>query len=238
MQRRRQRGRQSSSCSVLPKASLVSSTSRIRSARRYSRNDRSKSPLDQSTRSRDKRYGLRVKASYADLSPLSKLATGTVETAVTTVLDYVTGFGTGYVLGSLTDVPRFLFSMATPKDNLMDFTMWGEAQARVVRMHSRSMRWAVNWASISAVYGGLGVIIKVARNGKVDEWNTIVSSAAAGAFFGRKQGPQGMVRTALMYGGVSYLLAGLQRQNLVKERQSFEGYRGEVLGEEEKDLFS
>jgi len=42
-----------------------------------------------------------------------------------------------------------------------------------------------SWAGISATLGGMRVACKVVRGGVEDEWNTVFSSMAAGAFFRR-----------------------------------------------------
>jgi hypothetical protein len=178
---------------------------------------------------------------YKDLTPLGRAVAGTVEVVVTTLSEYLTGFVGGYVLGTATDIPRLLF----------------------LRMHTKSFRWARNWGGVSAAFGCFRVAAKVARGGKEDEWTTILSSMAAGAYFARLgmyctvlsvrvrrlvhermyslycsqiicrrrfnsfndshpnthplclfsslllEGPQAMVRGAVTYGGLMYLLANL-----------------------------
>jgi hypothetical protein len=119
---------------------------------------------------------------YASLGPVGKTVAGTVEIAVSTLTEYITGFVGGYVLGSITDVPRFMFKTV---DNTQTFPFFQEMAKRYGRMHSKSLRWAKTWGGISAAFGGFRVATKVVRGGKEDEWNTILTSAAAGAFFAR-----------------------------------------------------
>ena len=124
--------------------------------------------------------------SYADLGPIGRVVAGTVEVTVTTVLEFLTGFCGGYFLGTVTDLPRLFFrSTAAAAEAQQQRTLLQEASRRLARMHGKSTRWAKSWGGISAAFGGFGVLVKVVRNGKEDEWNTVLSSMAAGAYFGR-----------------------------------------------------
>jgi hypothetical protein len=120
--------------------------------------------------------------SYSDLGPVGRVVAGTVEVTVSTVMEYATGFFGGYFLGSVTDVPRLLFRNIDPERQR---SFMQETSGRFSRMHGKSFRWAKSWGAISAAFGGFGVLVKVVRNGKEDEWNSILSSMAAGAFFSR-----------------------------------------------------
>ena len=65
-----------------------------------------------------------------------------------------------------------------------------------------------SWGELSAVFGGCRVAVKVLRNGQEDDWSSVLSSMAAGAFLARKDGPQAMIRGAATYGMMIYLLSG------------------------------
>jgi hypothetical protein len=119
---------------------------------------------------------------YRDLTPLGRVVAGTVEIAIVTATDFISGLMGGYVLGTLTDVPRLLFR---PLDPQVQQPFWNEFSGRCMRLHSKSAKWGKNWASISATFGCTRVAVKVIRGGTEDEWNTIFSSMAAGAFFAR-----------------------------------------------------
>lgn len=123
---------------------------------------------------------------YADLSPIGKIVAGTVEIALSTVLEYISGFMGGYCLGTLFDVPRLLTKPIEPPPNMERLPFLQQAAGRASRMHGKSMKWATQWAGISAAFGGFRVTAKVVRGGVEDEWNTIFSSMAAGAYFARK----------------------------------------------------
>ena len=118
---------------------------------------------------------------YADLGLLGKIVAGTVEITMTTLFEYATGFLGGYLLGTVTDVPRLLFRPLDPPKP----STFREFSGRFHRMHGKSFRWATSWGGISAAFGGFRVLAKVVRGGKEDEWSNILSSMAAGAYFSR-----------------------------------------------------
>ena len=119
---------------------------------------------------------------YSDLTPLGRLIAGTVEVSITTALEFLTGFCGGYFLGTVTDVPRLLFRKVQDETQR---SFWQETSGRMSRMHGKSFKWAKTWGGISAAFGGFGCLVKVVRNGREDEWNTVLSSMAAGAYFSR-----------------------------------------------------
>ncbi|GKY98418.1 hypothetical protein MPSEU_000799300 [Mayamaea pseudoterrestris] len=148
----------------------------------------------------------RPKITYRDLSPIGKLIAGTVEVCVATVMEYVTGFTAGYVIGCVTDVPRLLFQSTQPDQQV---SLMQDFSARTARMNGKSLKWARSWGELSAVFGGCRVAVKLLRNGKEDEWSSVFSSMAAGAFLARAQGPQGMIQGAATYGLMIYVLSGM-----------------------------
>lgn len=117
---------------------------------------------------------------YAELGPVGRIVAGAVEVAVSTGLEFLSGFMGGYALGTVTEVPRLLFRSTNQP------TFLKETSSRFVRLNSKSIRWAKSWGGISAAFGGFNVLIKVVRGGKEDDWNSIISSTAAGVFFARK----------------------------------------------------
>lgn len=121
-------------------------------------------------------------ATYAQLGPVGKVVAGTLEITVSTLLEFLSGFCGGYLLGTVTGLPAFVTKPVTPATS----SFWQQFQRRAVRMHGKSARWGTSWGGISAAFGGFRVTTKVLRGGKEDEWSTILSSMAAGAFFARK----------------------------------------------------
>lgn len=105
---------------------------------------------------------------------VEKFLIGSVIVAGTTAMEYASGFMGAFVLGTLRGMPGLVYS----KEGL---TM-GQ---RFSNMNARSMRWGKTWAPISAVFGGSDAATRIIRNNKNDQWNTIISSAVAGAYFSR-----------------------------------------------------
>lgn len=123
--------------------------------------------------------------SFGDLSPVGKVIAGTTQVVVTTALDFIAGFFTGYFMGTVVGVPGLLFSPLEPGVPKIFMT---EMKGRLGRMNSRSMSWGTGWGGMSAAFGGFKAGVLVLRDGKYDTWNEIFSSAAAGAYFARKGG--------------------------------------------------
>lgn len=127
--------------------------------------------------------------SYDDLTVVGRVIAGVVEIGCSVAIEYVTGFVSGYFLGSLTGLPALLTQGLAATDVAAAATtrnaFWKEVVGRTARMHGKSVTWAQRWAGISAAFGGFKVGTRVLRNNKEDEWNTILSSMAAGAFFAR-----------------------------------------------------
>lgn len=146
-----------------------------------------------------------AEVSYKDLGPIGKTIAGCTEIVVSTVLEYCTGYLQGFFFGTIVGAPGFAFR---PMEGAVRQPLATEISSRFARMNVRSKSWGKNFGSISAAFGGFGVAVRVLRNGEEDIWNNIISSAAAGAFFERKNGPQAMLRGALMYGGLIYATSG------------------------------
>lgn len=165
-------------------------------------------------------------SSYEELTWLGKIVAGVTEVAVTVIIEYAIGFVGGYFLGSLTGIPSFFMNALENPNNVPKNSFLNELGSRSLRLHRKSMSWATNLGGISAAFGGFRVAVRVCRNGKEDEWTTILSSMAAGAYFARSDGPQAMLRGAVLYGGLMYLLSG----NLFggQRRQQFE-YKEEAM---------
>jgi hypothetical protein len=79
---------------------------------------------------------------YRDLSPLGKLVAGTVEIGIATIVEYMTGFMGGYVIGTVTDIPRLLFRSVETGSPEQQLTLWQEVSQRTMRMNNKSFKWA------------------------------------------------------------------------------------------------
>ncbi len=105
---------------------------------------------------------------------LEKVLIGGFMIGGTTAMEYASGYLGAYVLGTIVGIPGVAYS----KEGLRI----GE---RFRNMNARSTNWAKTWAPISAVFGGSDAATRIIRGNKQDQWNTIISSAAAGAYFSR-----------------------------------------------------
>ena len=133
---------------------------------------------------------------YYELGPIGKCVAGVTQIAVTTIMEYVTGFMAGIFIGSVAGIPGFVLNpldknpanpgtAANAAANSRLPIFMKEVSGRFSRMNTRSMKWAKTWGYYSATFGGSRIAIKVLRGGREDDWNTIISSAIAGAFFAR-----------------------------------------------------
>jgi hypothetical protein len=141
---------------------------------------RSSSTLLASSSSRQKKKKNEVieipKEPTPSTSLLGDALIGGVVIIGTTAVEYASGFIGGYFLGTLVGIPGIVYS----KEGL-------RLPQRFANMNARSMRWAKTWAPISAVFGGCDAATRVVRGNDVhDQWNTVISSAAAGAYFSRQ----------------------------------------------------
>mmetsp|Transcript_28243 Transcript_28243/g.39747 ORF Transcript_28243/g.39747 Transcript_28243/m.39747 type:complete len:256 (+) Transcript_28243:286-1053(+) len=143
---------------------------------------------------------------WDDLHPVAKVIAGSVKIGVIFGLEYAQGWLGGYFLGCVTGIPSLMFKPSGAGAAAQPLS--AEVSKRFGRFHGKSLRWANQWAPISAIFGGFSAATKVVRGNVEDEWNTVISSAAAGAYFSRANGPQAMVRGAVMYGGFTYLVSG------------------------------
>ncbi|KAL3945783.1 MAG: hypothetical protein SGBAC_000172 [Bacillariaceae sp.] len=146
---------------------------------------------------------------FEDLSPVGKVIAGTTQVIVTTAMDFVSGFFSGYLLGTVVGIPGLFLKPLEPGVPKVFMT---EMKGRLGRMNTKSLTWGKGWGGMSAVLGGSKSGVLLLRNGKYDSWNEVFSSAFAGAYFARKEGPQAMLKGALLYGGMIYVFSGAGRR--------------------------
>eukprot|EP00547_Thalassionema_nitzschioides_P002249 CAMPEP_0194215680 /NCGR_PEP_ID=MMETSP0156-20130528/17656_1 /TAXON_ID=33649 /ORGANISM="Thalassionema nitzschioides, Strain L26-B" /LENGTH=237 /DNA_ID=CAMNT_0038944257 /DNA_START=20 /DNA_END=736 /DNA_ORIENTATION=+ len=126
-----------------------------------------------------------------------KVVFGGLELATTIAGQWLSGYALAYVASSLTGV---IGLAKAPTDEL----------TRLARWRQRNNRWGQNWASINAAFSGFDVGVRLLRNNKQDEWNSLFSTAFAGAFFVRNKGPEAMVKSAVMYAAFGFFMMRLQ----------------------------
>jgi hypothetical protein len=137
---------------------------------------------------------------FQDLPFQWKVVFGGIEIAYTVGTQYLSAFATAYVLGSLTGAVGFT---KAPTDGITRFARWNQ----------RNLKWGKSWGSISASFSGFDTGVRLLRNNKVDEWNSLFGSACAGAFFARAQGPGSMAKSAILYASFGYFFMRAGQKN-------------------------
>ena len=156
----------------------------VREIQFASRRSRSSTPLSKQAKESEPPENINDQQTvgYNDLSLTGKIIAGFVEVSVVVVFDYIIGFFGGYVLGTLRGLPGLASRVHDkPSSRLMQV-----ASGRLLYMHQRSARWGRSWGGVNAVVGGFGTSARVIRGGVDDEWTTLLSSMAMGAFFSRQ----------------------------------------------------
>mmetsp|Transcript_29533 Transcript_29533/g.48733 ORF Transcript_29533/g.48733 Transcript_29533/m.48733 type:complete len:239 (+) Transcript_29533:26-742(+) len=143
---------------------------------------------------------------FQDLPFQWKLVFGGIEIAYTVGTQWLSGFATAYLLGSVTGAVGF---SKPPTDGITRFARWNQ----------RNVKWGKSWGSVSASFSGFDTSVRLLRNNKVDEWNSLFGSACAGAFFARSQGPGSMAKSAILYASFGYFFmrAGQKNSNQMLE---------------------
>ena len=77
-------------------------------------------------------------------------------TGIVSLLEYMSGLFSGYMLGSLTDLPRLMFR---PVEQLGANQGWKQASGRLLRMHQKSLKWGTRYVGcllVRVVVGWFG----------------------------------------------------------------------------------
>jgi len=137
-----------------------------------------------------------------------KVVLGTIELGYTVASQFISSYVMAYCLSSVAGTYGVLFKPAT--DGITKFQRWSQ----------RNKQWGKSWGSLSAGFGGFDTGIRLLRNNKDDEWNSLIGSAFTGAFFARGKGPTEMAKAAILYLSFGYFSfrytqkenSGIQRQ--------------------------
>ena len=92
--------------------------------------------------------------SYNDLGPLGKTIAGCTEIVIATLFDYCSGYFQGFLFGTLFGSPGFIFR---PMEKGVRQPFMTEVSSRFSRMNTRSVKWAKNFGSITAAFGGVSI---------------------------------------------------------------------------------
>lgn len=152
----------------------------------------------------------------AQLGPIGLLVANAVEVGVTTASSYISGGLFGYFIGGAMGIPGIFrkeamngpagtagfnqMKSAAPNAGLKEF------QKRIGNWNSKALMQGKSWGGLSASFSGFHALARVCRGGVEDKWNSILGSAATGAYLSRQGGPQAMLQGASTYAGFTYVL--------------------------------
>jgi len=139
----------------------------------------------------------------ASLGPIGRTIAAAVEVGVITAGSYISGGVLGYTIGGVFATPT-LFRPSTT-NAMVTTSASKELRSRMGLWHSKASKQAGSWANLSAAFSGFHALCRVVR-GKEDKWNSIIGSAATGAYLSRKAGPRAMAQGGATYAAVTYLL--------------------------------
>ena len=129
----------------------------------------------------------------AQLGPVGLLVANAVEVGVTTASSYISGGLFGYFIGGAMGSPGLLrksaevggsgpaqMKSAAPNAGMK------EIQRRIGDWNSKALIQGKSWGAMSASFSGFHALTRVCRGGVEDRWNSIIGSAATGAYLSRQ----------------------------------------------------
>jgi hypothetical protein len=153
----------------------------------------------------------------SQLGPVGMLVANAVEVGVTTASSYVSGGLFGYFIGGAMGLPGLARKsvesgaggVASPLKSAAPNAGMKEIQRRIGDWNGKALAQGKSWGALSASFSGFHALARVCRGGKEDRWNSILGSAATGAYLSRQGGPQAMLQGASSYAGFTYILDNL-----------------------------
>jgi len=177
----------------------------------------------------------------AQLGPIGLFVANAVEVGVTTASSYVSGGLFGYFIGGAMGIPGVVRKQAVngssgiaPMESALPNAGLKEVQKRIGDWNSKALIQGKSWGALSASFSGFHALARVCRGGVEDKWNSILGSAATGAYLSRQGktfmysqtnfrnqdtvltfistylgGPQAMLQGASSYAGFTYILDNL-----------------------------
>lgn len=152
----------------------------------------------------------------AQLGPVGLLVANAVEVGVTTASSYISGGLFGYFIGGAMGAPGIFRKSAAnealgngglpPMKSAAPNAGMKEIQRRIGDWNSKALVQGKSWGALSASFSGFHALARVCRGGVEDRWNSIIGSAATGAYLAREGGPQAMLQGASSYAGFTYVL--------------------------------
>lgn len=168
----------------------------------------------------------------AQLGPIGLLVANAVEVGVTTASSYISGGLFGYFIGGAMNAPGVFRKSAAnvnpalglppPMKSAAPNAGMKEIQRRIGDWNSKALTQGKSWGALSASFSGFHALTRVCRGGVEDRWNSVIGSAATGAYLSRQGGPQAMLQGASTYAGFTYVLDtmfGNGKPNTERERE-------------------
>ena len=129
----------------------------------------------------------------AQLGPVGLLVANTVEVLATTASSYISGGIFGYFIGGAMGLPGAFRNQAakgtsgfTHLKSASPHAGFKDIQRRIVDWNSKALVQGKSWGALSASFSGFHALARVCRGGVEDRWNSIISSAATGAYLARQ----------------------------------------------------
>lgn len=129
----------------------------------------------------------------AQLGPLGLLVANAVEVGVTTASSYISGGLFGYFIGGAMGIPGAVRNQAVngpngilPMKSAVPNSGLKEVQRRIGDLNSKALTQGKSWGALSASFSGFHALARVCRGGVEDKWNSILGSAATGAYLSRQ----------------------------------------------------
>jgi len=129
----------------------------------------------------------------AQLGPVGSLVANAVEVGFTTASSYISGGLFGYFIGGAMGIPGVLRKEAVngasgipPMKSAVPNAGMKEIQRRIGDWNSKALAQGKSWGALSASFSGFHALARVCRGGVEDKWNSILGSAATGAYLSRQ----------------------------------------------------
>ena len=134
----------------------------------------------------DNNYNEERQPTYAELraglGPIGLLIANSVEVGLATANAYISGGIFGYFVGGCLGVPGLFKS----SDTMNTAGAIKKMQQKMGDWNSKAFTQCKSWGALSASFSGFHALTRVCRGGVEDRWNSIISSACAGAYLSRK----------------------------------------------------
>lgn len=129
----------------------------------------------------------------AQLGPIGMLVANAVEVGVTTAGSYISGGIFGYFIGGAMGVPGIFRNQVanggpgfTHMKSASPYAGLKDLQRRIVDWNAKAFAQGKSWGALSASFSGFHALARVCRGGVEDRWNSIIGSAATGAYLSRQ----------------------------------------------------